>query len=50
MVEDELGKGADDGFAGVVVLCYGGAEGVVEKSLGRVLDPSEWNLGQYVWL
>ena len=35
MVENELGEGADDGFAGVGVLCYGGAEGVVEKVLGR---------------
>ena len=38
MVENELGEGADDGFAGVVVLCYSGTERVVEKGLGRVLD------------
>lgn len=39
VVEDELGEGVDDGFAGVVVLCYGGAGGALEKGLGQGIGP-----------
>ena len=47
MAEDELGEGPDDGFAGVVVLCYGGAEGVVGSVVGPILDGL---LRLFVWL